>query len=875
MAAMTGGKRRFDAISDSQVERDSPCTSSSRNIQTTESRSHEEASNRPRTKLKRSSSNLETQTDTSRRNFPPDATIVLLGVRGSGKSTLGIIASRAFHRKLVEFDVCFKEATGQTAVSYRKEHGATEHQRKQMEVMRDVLSNNEKDCVIICGLPAMDKTVQLQLQEYAQSHPVIHVMREPTSVHEYMQSPNEKYSELLRICESLFRRISNHEFYNVSERPNRPNPMAGGEPPGVRSPTPSLTLKRAERHFLKFITLICAKHNVSSLESAYPLSRIHLERRRYTYAVSVPLANILPAKSDMESFEAGADAFELVIPNAIQDPFLTEQEMNDISYAIGRIRRNTLVPIIYHAEDHSADSQNHRARYMDLIHHGLSLAPEYITIDLRLSDQDISKLLHERGGTKVMAVFTATEHESLPWNHEMWTSLYDRAVNLGFDLIRITRLAPSNMDEPSPQYVLPKPSASSRIPVIAYDLGPRGRSSACFNPILTTVTPEPRRPGNLNSPHITARDATNALFSSFVLDPMKFYIVGASSWYSLSPVMHNAAYQNYGMPHVFRTHQTSTLQVLEELVKDHDFGGAALTLPFKVEVIKLLDRLSRHAQAIGAVNTVIPVRHLNDDGSVPSELAMAQNTNRSGPVQALYGENTDWVGIRACIQRGLSPVNAVGPKSAALVIGAGGMARAAIYAMLNLGVRNIVILNRTFSNAQRLVEHFTRILLSSDEGNRSAHFDPFPSFVLPRGEVKFHVLHSRDDVWPADFRQPTIVVSCVPTHRVGNNPPSDFTMPSTWLQSPTGGVILEVAYKTLSTPLLRQIRAEASRGFIPMDGLDLLPEQGFAQFELFTGRRAPRRLMREEVLRNYRDENGEMHEDLIRSRLAAVNEQGP
>ncbi|KAF2084978.1 quinate repressor [Saccharata proteae CBS 121410] len=821
------------------------------------------------------------------RVFHPDASIVLVGIRGTGKSTLAVIASVAFQRRVVDTEQVFKETTGQCSAGYRKAHGPTEHHRRQLAVLSNVLGTYQKGCVIVCGTSTMERSGQALLQEYTNTHPVIHIVRDFKSVQEYLRIwDEEKVAELVRISSTIFRGCSNYEFYNSTERAiehasdsANQKVVRSREPvPPQRTSGPFLTLKRAERHFLKFVTLITAHGVFPSLEPAYPLSHMPPEARSFTYAVSAPLSAILSKSLDVEELEIGADAFELTVDCFSKQPSSAEQStmFDMIGRAFSSLRRNTIVPLIYHADlGTSTQAGFDQIAYMEILRHGLRFAPEFATLDLDLDDSAISQIIRMKGSTKIIGHYASTVDRVTSWSEEHWMERYEKARKLGCDLVRFSRPAQDFEDPFSTRRLKNRIAAlaGDHLPVIAYTTGRRGRTSACFNEILTPVTHPAVTDVSTGSfilpkhlPGITAKEATQALYASFVRDPMHLFIIGADNEYSLSPVMHTAAYGACGLPHTFQIHQTPSLNNIRTLLDDPQFGGSAVTLPYKVEMIALTHSLSRHAKAIGAINTLIPVRRLRADGSMPEEIDLIRERCRAGPVKALYGENTDWIGMRACIRRGLSPANAVGPRTSGLVIGAGGMARAAVYAMIQLGVRNILVYNRTFENAEKLVAHFTRLL--SGGGTNSP--PPFSSSHT----TKLSILSSRADAWPREIRQPTIIVSCIPSYAIADNPAADFTLPPQWFRSPTGGVLVDLGYKNLNTPLLQQVRGESHRGWVAMDGLDLLPEQGFAQFELFTGRRAPRRLMRAEVLRWYRDEGGGS-DPSVQARLDVINEREP
>lgn len=254
--------------------------------------------------------------------------------------------------------------------------------------------------------------------------------------------------------------------------------------------------------------------------------------------------------------------------------------------------------------------------------------------------------------------------------------------------------------------------------------------------------------------------------------------------------MHNAAYCIYRMSHNYSIRQSSSLDELHQLSKENAFRGAAISQPFKVEIISQLRAISKHASTIGAVNTILPIRALLD-GSIPDNSPaslrhQANQRGKAGPVVGWYGDNTDWIGVINCLQKNLSPRNAVTRKSTGLVIGAGGMARAAIYAMIQLGCRKLYVFNRTLENAQRVADHFNAL-----------------ATVLLDGAVEplVEVLRSLNDPWPSSRNPPTMIIAAIPGHSIRDGQAINFAMPKQWLTSASGGVVIEVCIAQKSVDL--------------------------------------------------------------------------
>ncbi|KIJ37240.1 hypothetical protein M422DRAFT_33798, partial [Sphaerobolus stellatus SS14] len=238
---------------------------------------------------------------------------------------------------------------------------------------------------------------------------------------------------------------------------------------------------------------------------------------------------------------------------------------------------------------------------------------------------------------------------------------------------------------------------------------------------------------------------------------------------------------------------------IKEIPKSPDFGGASVTIPLKLDIVPLLDGVSPAAKLIGAVNTIV-VRTAEDG------------------TRTLHGDNTDWMGVAACIKERLSRC------TKSLVIGGGGTSRAAIYALHNLGATTIYLYNRTRSTAENLAKHFPSdyniILVDS--------LETFPSGA------------------------PSAIVSTVPATAISPEPVTDkMHITPVLLGSKSGGIIVDMAYRLAPTPLIRLARSVSHPEWRATEGIGGLLEQGYRQFRAWTTMKAPQGIIRRMVREKY------------------------
>lgn len=271
-------------------------------------------------------------------------------------------------------------------------------------------------------------------------------------------------------------------------------------------------------------------------------------------------------------------------------------------------------------------------------------------------------------------------------------------------------------------------------------------------------------------------------------------LVGLLGWpveHSLSPAMHNAAFDALGLNYCYvpLPVEPGQVEVAVRGLTALGFRGANVTVPHKQAVIPALDSIAPDARELGAVNTLVVGR---DASGTP----------------AISGYNTDARGfVGALRQGGFEPQE----RGRAVVVGAGGAAWAVVFGLLQSGIGEIVLLNRTLKRAQALVADLG--------GERALPLTP-ETLVESARAADLLVNATTVGMWPRvdDSVWPDGVA--VPAHLT----------------------VFDLVYNPPETRLLRQARESGAH---VIDGLGMLVRQGALAFEMWTGETAPVEVMRE------------------------------
>ena len=252
-------------------------------------------------------------------------------------------------------------------------------------------------------------------------------------------------------------------------------------------------------------------------------------------------------------------------------------------------------------------------------------------------------------------------------------------------------------------------------------------------------------------------------------------IMGKPVSHSLSPAMHNAAFQAQGLNKVYVAFEVTDVARALDGFRAIGVGGVSVTIPHKQAVIAHLDTVDPVAQKIGAVNTLL----IED--------------------MDIRGYNTDWIGANQALETIVDL-----PASTVLVLGAGGSARAIGFGLQEKGA-TVILANRTLAKGQALARDLN---------------------------CEFYPLEAIKDLK---------VDALVNATSVGMTPHVDATpVPKTVLKNVSA--VMDIVYAPSQTRLLREAQ---QAGCKTVNGAYMLLYQGVAQFELWTGRKAPLDVMKE------------------------------
>jgi shikimate dehydrogenase len=265
-------------------------------------------------------------------------------------------------------------------------------------------------------------------------------------------------------------------------------------------------------------------------------------------------------------------------------------------------------------------------------------------------------------------------------------------------------------------------------------------------------------------------------------------VIGNPIEHSLSPAIHNAAFQKLGLNFVYLAFRVEAIgEAIKGLRALGNFRGASVTIPHKVAAVPFLDSVEPTARHIGAINTIVA------EGGT------------------LTGHNTDAIGALRALREGGAELKG----RQVVMLGSGGAARAIAFALgTETGIERLTILG---------IDSQERTALARDLQSKTGM--TVQESLLDEGALRKILPDSH------------VLIHCTP---MGMSPKLNETaVPAALLH--TGLTVMDIVYNPRDTQLLKDAKA---RGCRTIPGLEMFLHQAAAQFELWTHHAAPADVMR-------------------------------
>ena len=710
-------------------------------------------------------------------NATNHSSVVLIGMRGSGKTFVGKLAAVVLGRAFLDADTLFEAKHHVNVREFVHLRGWPSFREAETELLKELLDTYPTGHVISLGGGIVETpSARAMLKTYARNGPVVYITRKLHEILAYLGEEtarpayDEPVSDVFRRREPWFVECSNHEYVNSTQ-------TRGGTKEG-EAPFPSLSLGAITRDVTRFFGHITG-------ESPNLSENLLGDKRSYFLCLTYP--DLTPALRDVEALTIGSDAIELRVDllHSPQNKVESGPYIPPIEYVfdqLAALRQWTNLPIVFTARSVAEGGRfpnSASKEAFELFNMALRHGVEYIDVEMAWPSDLIQALVARKGYSQIVASY----HDwsgNLKWNSQVVEEKYRIGASFA-DIVKIVGKANTIEDNFALHTFVSRKRDSGAKPIIAINMGFEGKISRVLNRTFSPVT-HPLLPNKAAPGQLSFTEIQTTLHAIGQLPALRFYHLGDEpNVHSLLPTLQSTAFSALGLPHSIDSYKTNNLKEIISLLASPDFGGASIVPGRKVGEISDLEKISisEEARAIGVVDTIVARR--SEDGSC-----------------TLFGDNTEWLAIRACITSSF-PFSTEIPHSA-LVLGVGETSRAAIYALQRFGMKTIYLFDETRNTTQN-----------------------FPDSIK--------VLDTLGS-WPDGGDPPSVVVSTRPLSL------GKFYLPAHILTHPLGGVVVDTA-NTSDTPLLR-LAAEVGRGWQTVPGVNVLIEQGFSQLHTWTGRRCPK-----------------------------------